>query len=503
LMISHFNDTQSGYSLSFGGGTGVITDPAKPHMLSAKAGCDGKTITIKLNKKVLCSSLANGSEFSLVPLSSVAISAVTDSCAFGFDFDEVTITLASPLTNGIHQLGIHNGSDVNTLLDACGNAIPAGETVSFDYFKPQPILADSIGRVGCSPDSVKLYFPKKINCGSIASDGSDFSVSGPTSVTVVGASGNCVNGLTDYVIIKFAAPIYTKGNYQLTLKPGTDGTILIDECGQETPLQTISFNTVDTVSAEFQYNIKFGCQRDTLTFSHDGAHDVNSWNWTFNNTTATTQTHTIIFPATSTNNIKLTVSNGICSDTASDVVVLDNEVRASFTMPDFICPEDKLLVENTSTGQIDVWRWNFDVLGNSVLKDPPPFVLPPNNNRELYLTIKLVAFNNTLGCSDSSRHILTVLNNCFIAVPTAFTPNNDGLNDSFGPHNAVKALNLDFKVFNRWGQLLFHSHDWRKKWDGKINGILQATGVYVWMLSYTNSDTNQPIFQKGTVTLIR
>jgi gliding motility-associated-like protein len=182
---------------------------------------------------------------------------------------------------------------------------------------------------------------------------------------------------------------------------------------------------------------------------------------------------------------------------------LDNEVKASFTMGDTLCPEDKLEVINTSKGQIDAWRWNFDVLGSSNLKDPPPFTLPFNNNRQLYLTIKLVAYNNTLGCTDSSRKVLTILNNCFIAVPSAFTPNNDGLNDYLWPNNAIKADDLDFKVFNRWGQLIFHSKDWRRKWDGRINGALQPTGVYVWMLTYTNRDSKQKVFQKGTVTLIR
>ena len=504
LMISHFTDTQSGYSLSFGGGTAVITDPAKPHMLNAKPGCDGKTVTLKLNKKISCPSLTiSGSEFSISPAITAVVSATAASCSIGFDFDEVDISLASALPNGNYQLIINNGSDGNSLLDICGNAIAAGEQVSFQYDTPQPTPADSVGRVSCSSDTVRLYFPKKINCSSIAANGSDFSVSGPTAVTVSGAYGNCINGKTDYIVINFASPIYTKGNYLLSLKTGSDGTTVIDECGQESPMQSLPFNTADTVSAEFQYSTKFGCQRDTLTFAHDGAHDVNSWNWIFNNTTVTTQTHTIIFPASSNNNIKLAVSTGVCSDSASAVIVFDNEVKSSFTMPDFICPEDKLEVTNTSTGKIDTWRWNFDVLASSTLKDPLPFVLPSNNNRELYLTIKLVAFNNTLGCSDSSRKILTVLNNCFIAVPSAFTPNNDGLNDYFGPHNAVKALNLDFKVFNRWGQLVFHSHNWREKWDGKINGVPEPTGVYVWMLTYTHRDSNQQVFQKGTVTLIR
>jgi len=504
LMISHFSDTQSGYSLSFGGGTGVITDPAIPHMQNAKADCDGKSITLKLNKKVICTSLTStGSEFSISPAITTVTSASTVACSSGFDFDELTITLASALPNGNYQLVINKGSDGNSLLDYCGNGIPT-EQVSFQYNAPQPIFADSIGRRGCAPDSVRIYFPKKINCNSIAANGSDFAVTGPTPVSVVSAGGNCINGKTDYVVVKFAAPIYTQGNYLLTLRAGSDGDILIDECGQQTPLQSLAFTTVDTVSAAFQYNTAFGCQRDTLSFLHDGAHNVNTWRWIFNNAPPiTTQNHTIIFPAASTNTIKLFVSNGTCSDSTSSTIVLDNEVKASFTMGDTLCPEDKLEVINTSKGQIDAWRWNFDVLGSSNLKDPPPFTLPYNNNRQLYLTIKLVAYNNTLGCTDSSRKVLTILNNCFIAVPSAFTPNNDGLNDYLWPNNAIKADDLDFKVFNRWGQLIFHSKDWRRKWDGRINGALQPTGVYVWMLTYTNRDSKQKVFQKGTVTLIR
>jgi gliding motility-associated-like protein len=257
------------------------------------------------------------------------------------------------------------------------------------------------------------------------------------------------------------------------------------------------------VSADFTYTEKLGCQRDTLTFTHNGANDVNFWSWTFNNSTpVATQTHTIIFPATSSNNIQLLVSNGVCSDTAAVTIELDNEVKADFTMPSFICPEDKLELVNTSKGQIDNWKWNFDLIASSTLKDPLP-VQFPTINREAYYTVKLVAFNNTLGCTDSMRRTLTVLDHCLIAVPTAFTPNNDGRNDFFRPHNALKADNYEFHVYNRWGQLIFQSKNWQEKWDGKLNGVLQPAAVYVWMLRYNDRTTKQPVFKKGTVTLIR
>ena len=51
LLVSHYTDSQSGYSLSFGGGTAVITDPAEPHLQKATPSCDGGKIVVKLNKK--------------------------------------------------------------------------------------------------------------------------------------------------------------------------------------------------------------------------------------------------------------------------------------------------------------------------------------------------------------------------------------------------------------------------------------------------------------------
>ena len=313
LLISHFTNTQSGYNLSFGGGTAVITDPTEPHLQSAKPDCDGTKITVKLNKKVRCNSITlTGTEFSLLPSVTTVVATVPDSCAFAFDFDEITLTLATPLTNGNYQLVINNGTDANTLLDNCARAIPQNEQVPFTYAVPQPIFADSIGRVGCASDSIKIYFPKKISCASIAANGSDFSVSGPAPLTILSASGNCVDGKTEYVVVKFTTPVYTGGTYQLSLKAGNDGTILVDECGQEMPIQTLPFIAADTVNASFTYTAVYGCQRDTFLFSHNGAHNVNSWNWTFNTITATTQNHIIIFPATSTNDIQLIVSNEMC-----------------------------------------------------------------------------------------------------------------------------------------------------------------------------------------------
>lgn len=85
---------------------------------------------------------------------------------------------------------------------------------------------------------------------------------------------------------------------------------------------------------------------------------------------------------------------------------------------------------------------------------------------------------------------------------TGFTPNGDGKNDKFKPFTVgITTLNY-FKVYNRWGQLLYSTANLNEGWDGRINGIDQQTSTYVWMVQGVARD-GRVITKKGTVTLIR
>ncbi|MBM3415157.1 MAG: T9SS type B sorting domain-containing protein [Bacteroidetes bacterium] len=87
-------------------------------------------------------------------------------------------------------------------------------------------------------------------------------------------------------------------------------------------------------------------------------------------------------------------------------------------------------------------------------------------------------------------------------LPTAFTPNNDGLNDLARPYLiGMKGLK-SFSVFHRNGQLLYFTQTYGHGWDGKYKGVDQSTGVFVWVLEYYDSN-NKLVMEKGTITLIR
>ena len=89
-----------------------------------------------------------------------------------------------------------------------------------------------------------------------------------------------------------------------------------------------------------------------------------------------------------------------------------------------------------------------------------------------------------------------------VFVPTAFTPNQDGLNDLLRPLGAGIRQIKFFRIYNRWGQLLMSSQSSGIGWDGNLRGIPQPAGTYIWQVEATDYRGN-PYYQKGIVTLIR
>ena len=114
-----------------------------------------------------------------------------------------------------------------------------------------------------------------------------------------------------------------------------------------------------------------------------------------------------------------------------------------------------------------------------------------------------VYVTDLLGCLDSATILVRIFRtNPQIFVPTGFTPNGDGLNDVLKPI-AVGVERIDyFRVYNRWGQLVFSTTVNGQGWNGEISGKPQTSNTYVWMVKAVDY-TGKPIFQKGTSTLIR
>ena len=115
----------------------------------------------------------------------------------------------------------------------------------------------------------------------------------------------------------------------------------------------------------------------------------------------------------------------------------------------------------------------------------------------------VVQVSNAIGCFDDdsiSVKVYKVAPDMY--VPTGFSPNGDGLNEILRPL-ALGMRSVDiFMVYNRWGQLMFHTTNIGEGWDGRYGGKEQAPGSYVWYAEGTDY-LNRKISRKGSVVLIR
>lgn len=501
LLVAHSDSLQGGYTITFNGGTADITDKMLPTFLSGSTGCNNTRLIVKLNKKLKCSSIvSDGSDFILTSANAAIVSATGVQCSNQIDNDSIIISFNQSLQPGNYILTTRNGTDGNTLLDQCNNAINAGTQLQFTV--NESATFDSLATIGCSPDKLILYFKNKIQCSSLAANASDFFISGSSPVNIISATGFCNDkNLTNIIELKLSKPISQSGNYSINLQKGVDGNTLFDECGFALPVgSNIRFNTKDTVNAEFIYNIHNGCEKDTVSFTQNGNNGLNNWYWTFDNSSSSNlQNPTTIYTSGGNKQIQLIASNGVCNDTTNQVIQISQKIKVEFTGPDKICNEEPVQFINNSENTT-TWFWNFGNGNTSQLQNPSIQNYSATTTEKSY-KVELTAGNSF--CNSTISHILKVVPSCNIEMPNAFTPNNDGLNDFLYPFNVSHINELDFKVFNRLGQIVFQSNHGNIKWDGKYKGFEQPDGTYIWTLQFIIRTNGKKISQKGKVLLIR
>jgi gliding motility-associated-like protein len=116
-------------------------------------------------------------------------------------------------------------------------------------------------------------------------------------------------------------------------------------------------------------------------------------------------------------------------------------------------------------------------------------------------TIYTATNTSPLGCSVTDDFTVVVLNDALVLTPNAFTPNNDGLNDWFGPLGKVPE-SFTLQIFNRYGDLVFKSTSITNRWDGTYKGKPQPPGTFAYLIQYKDIQ-NKPKQQHGSFILIR
>ena len=360
------------------------------------------------------------------------------------------------------------------------------------------LILTSSGSFGCIPDDDTLAVTFKAAptvdftfTSACEGENTNFLDASTTTDGVINSwswdFGDLTNSIANNPIHPYPAP----GSYTATLiATSTNGC-------QDTVSYVVDVNAVPVAD----FIGEPACEEQITQFTDQSfisSGSIVTWEWNFENGVliSNDQNPTYVFDTQGSFPVTLSVTSDLgCVGTLnSSVNVLPGPI-AAFTMS----PNPALALENVaftdmSTGdQLSIWYWNFgDGTGG-------------NNQNEIYsyadggdylVTLEVTDIN---GCIDTTSQVISVA--LLPVLPTAFTPNGDNSNDVFiirgGPFTEV-----DFKVYNNWGQLIFSTTDANEGWDGTYNGANAPLGVYTWTFIVEIAG-GRVITKSGDVTLIR
>lgn len=252
------------------------------------------------------------------------------------------------------------------------------------------------------------------------------------------------------------------------------------------------------MTAKPEYDI---CAGTTVKLNGSGAHAY-QWINTTSGLSNTAIPDPIASPSTTTLYTIVGYDQYNCYSDTIDVLVNVRPLPTVNAGPDrdvYMGSENTLNI--TTSSDVTKWVWTpSDFL--SCTNCPAPVTKP-------YAPVSyIITVSTSYGCSAKDTIKINAL--CAgggIYIPSAFTPNNDGKNDVFGISGTGVGLVRSFRIYNRWGEIVFerknfYPNDRNGSWNGKQKGLDAPTGTYVYFAEM-ECDAGEVFERKGTVTLIR
>lgn len=183
------------------------------------------------------------------------------------------------------------------------------------------------------------------------------------------------------------------------------------------------------------------------------------------------------------------------SDSAFAAVEVERPI-ADFTIDGSVWENTfPIVFRDLSTGAIG-WSWDFGTAGLVSAEPDPVITFPEPGSFPVRLAIV-----DTLGCVDTLVKVIRVAPEFNLYLPTAFSPDGDGLNEVFGVEG-TGIVKFHLRIFDRWGKVIFETEDPAQGWDGTIDGKKPVPGVYPYMFRFLGP-SGQTADRYGNVTLVR
>ena len=271
---------------------------------------------------------------------------------------------------------------------------------------------------------------------------------------------------------------------------------------------TLNVNPLPVIS--FSSNVLSGCAPLAVTLTGNASGTNNVFQWSVgNNTNTYGNPKSVVFADSGKYTITLVVTNSLtgckATQTKVDYIEVYPQPIASFIAD----PQSTSILNptihfiNTSQGATG-YNWNFGDAGafgstnTSVLTNP--------NHTYSYVGsfgVFLVA-TSSKGCKDTAQLIVDIVADFALYIPNTFTPDGNGVNDFFLPMGVgIDEENYRMEIFDRWGEQVFTSNNFRKGWDGSIKGNkIGEQAVYVYKITVYDLQGNKHPFV-GHITLLK
>jgi gliding motility-associated-like protein len=258
-------------------------------------------------------------------------------------------------------------------------------------------------------------------------------------------------------------------------------TVTASSAGACDGITSVILNEPSDISSSFQITkSKCGNNNGAINTLINGGIKPYKTTWSNGQTTA----HIKSLSA-ATYNLQVTDSNN-CVHQFNNIVIADTTIKINIFLGNdtVFCPGNKL---DLNPGNFSFYKWQN-------LSTTPLFTVKKTG-------AYWVNVSDSNGCKASDT--INVIVDCSdVFFPTAFSPNGDIHNPTFGVLGNISALKkYSLIVYDRWGSTIFKTTNPLEKWNGNLNGNLCDMGTYVWFATYFLNNKMQT--QKGTITLMR
>lgn len=156
---------------------------------------------------------------------------------------------------------------------------------------------------------------------------------------------------------------------------------------------------------------------------------------------------------------------------------------------------------NTSDGA-NSFIWSFGERLAGSFEESPTYSYPSDESTSY--TVTLIAINQA-GCADTLIRPIVFQEELIYFMPNTFTPDGDEHNQIFQPvfTSGYDPYDFSLLIFNRWGEIIFESHDATFGWDGTYNGRYVQDGSYTWKLEFKLISSDERRIDTGHLNMIR